>query len=55
MVVTRQYRHGRRSWKDGPGAKTIAATISVLLGVGLIIVLAVSFLSMRPGAPSWPI
>jgi len=28
--------HGRRSWKDSPRAKTIAATISLLLIAGLI-------------------
>jgi hypothetical protein len=55
MVVTNRYRHPRRSWKDSPGAKTIAATLSLLLGVGLIIVLAFAFSTMRLGAPSWPI
>ena len=54
MVVTRRYRHRRRSWKDSSGAKTIAATLSLLLGVGLI-VLVFAFSSMRLGAPSWPI
>jgi hypothetical protein len=52
MTITSRYRHGRRSWKDSPRAKTIAATISLLLGVGLIIVLVFAFLSMRAGALS---
>jgi hypothetical protein len=32
--------HGRRSWKDSPTAKTIAATISLLLISGLIVMFA---------------
>jgi hypothetical protein len=36
--------HGRRSWKDSPKAKRIAATISLLLIAGLIAMLAVAFL-----------
>jgi hypothetical protein len=39
--------HGRRSWKDSPKAKTIAATISLLLIAGLIAVLAFALLSMQ--------
>ena len=38
---------GRRSWKDSPKAKTIAATISLLLIAGLIVVLAFALLSMQ--------
>jgi hypothetical protein len=36
--------HGRRSWKDSPKAKSIAATLSLLLIAGLIAMLAVAFL-----------
>jgi hypothetical protein len=36
--------HGRRSWKDSPKAKRIAATISLLLIAGLIAMLALAFL-----------
>jgi hypothetical protein len=36
--------HGRRSWKDGPKAKAIAAIISLLLIAGLIAMLALAFL-----------
>ena len=39
--------HGRRSWKDSPTAKAIAATISLLLIAGLIAVLAFALLSMQ--------
>jgi len=39
--------HGRRSWKDSPKAKTIAATISLLLIAGLIVVLTFALLSMQ--------
>jgi hypothetical protein len=39
--------HGRRSWKDSPTAKAIAATISLLLITGLIAVLAFALLSMQ--------
>jgi hypothetical protein len=39
--------HGRRSWKDNPKAKTIAATVSSLLIAGLIAVLAFALLSMQ--------
>jgi hypothetical protein len=39
--------HGRRSRKDNPKAKTIAATISLLLIAGLIAVLAFALLSMQ--------
>jgi len=39
MITT---SHGRRSWKDSPKAKTIAATISLLLIAGLIAMLATS-------------
>jgi hypothetical protein len=35
--------HGRRSWKDSPKAKRIAATISLLLIAGLIAMFAVAF------------
>ncbi|MGA7805836.1 MAG: hypothetical protein WCB02_14610 [Bradyrhizobium sp.] len=35
--------HGGRSWKDDPKAKAIAATISLLLIVGLIAMIAVAF------------
>jgi len=38
---------GRRSWKDSPTAKAIAATISLLLIAGLIAVLAFALLSMQ--------
>jgi hypothetical protein len=37
MITT---NHGRRSWKDSPKAKTIAATISLLLIGGLIAMFA---------------
>jgi hypothetical protein len=37
MITT---NHGRRSWKDSPKAKTIAATISLLLIGGLIALFA---------------
>jgi hypothetical protein len=37
--------HGRRSWKDSPKAKRIAAIISLLLIAGLIAMLAIAFLS----------
>jgi hypothetical protein len=36
--------HGRRSWKDSPKAKRIAATISLLSIAGLIAMLAVAIL-----------
>jgi hypothetical protein len=36
--------HGRRSWKDSPKAKRIAATISLLLIAGVMVMLAVAFL-----------
>jgi hypothetical protein len=36
--------HGRRSWKDNPKAKRIAAIISLLLIAALIAMLAVAFL-----------
>jgi hypothetical protein len=39
--------HGRRSWKDSPKAKAIAATISLLLIASLIAVLALALLSMQ--------
>jgi len=39
--------HGRRSWKDNPTAKAIAATISLLLIASLIAVLAFALLSMQ--------
>jgi hypothetical protein len=39
--------HRRRSWKDSPAAKAIAATISLLLMAGLIAVLAFALLSMQ--------
>jgi hypothetical protein len=39
--------HRRRSWKDSPTAKAIAATTSLLLIVGLIAVLAFALLSMQ--------
>jgi len=39
--------HGRRSWKDNPKAKAIAATISSLLIAALIAVLAFALLSMQ--------
>jgi len=38
MIAT---SHGRRSWKDSPTAKAIAATISLLLITGLIAIYAV--------------
>jgi hypothetical protein len=41
MIATRRCR---RSWKDSPKAKRIAATISLLLIAGLIAMLAVAFL-----------
>jgi hypothetical protein len=44
MIAT---SHGRRSWKDNPKAKTIAATISLLLIAGLIAVLVFALLSMQ--------
>jgi hypothetical protein len=44
MIAT---SHGRRSWKDNPNAKTIAATVSSLLIAGLIAVLAFALLSMQ--------
>ena len=44
MIAT---SHGRRSWKDNLKAKTIAATISLLLIAGLIAVLAFALLSMQ--------
>ena len=37
----------RRSWKDNPKAKAIAATISLLLIAGLIAVLAFALLTLR--------
>jgi hypothetical protein len=37
----------RGSWKDNPKAKTIAATISLLLIAGLIAVLAFALLSIQ--------
>jgi hypothetical protein len=40
--------HRRRSWKDSPTAKAIAATISLI--AGLIAVLAFSLLSMQWGS-----
>ena len=49
MTVTSRYRHGGRSWKDSPRAKAIVATISLLLGVGLIVVL---IFALRAGALS---
>jgi hypothetical protein len=39
--------HRRRSWKDSPTAKAIAATISLLLIAGLIAVPAFALLSMQ--------
>lgn len=36
--------HRRRSWKDSPKAKRIAATISLLLIAGLMVALAVAFI-----------
>ena len=42
MIAT---SHGRRSWKDSPKAKRIAAIISLLLIAGLIAMLAIAFLS----------
>jgi hypothetical protein len=39
--------HGRRTWKDSPKAKAIAATISLLLIAGLIAVLTFALLSMQ--------
>jgi hypothetical protein len=44
MIAT---SHERQSWKDNPKAKTIAATISLLLIAGLIAVLAFALLSMQ--------
>ena len=44
MIAT---SHGRRSWKDNPKAKTIAAMVSLLLITGLIAVLAFALLSMQ--------
>jgi hypothetical protein len=44
MIAT---SHGRRSWKDSPTAKAIAATISLLLIADLIAVLAFALLSMQ--------
>jgi hypothetical protein len=49
MIAT---SHGRRSWKDNPKAKTIAATVSLLLITGLIAVLAFALLSMQWSSPS---
>jgi hypothetical protein len=37
----------RRSWKDNPKAKAIAATISFLFIAGLIAMLAFALLSLR--------
>jgi hypothetical protein len=37
----------RRSWKDNPKAKAIAATISLLLIAGMIAVLAYALLTLR--------
>jgi hypothetical protein len=52
MTVTSQNRHGRQSWKDSPRAKMIAGTISLLLGVGLIVALvfAISIYAPRHAA-----
>jgi len=44
MIAT---SHSRRSWKDSPKAKMIAATASLLLIAGLIAILAFEFLSLR--------
>ena len=44
MIAT---SHRRRSWKDNPKAKTIAATVSSLLIAALIAVLVLAFCSMR--------
>lgn len=46
MTVTPQHRRGRQSWKDSPKAKTIAGTISLLLGVGWIVMLVFAVLSL---------
>jgi hypothetical protein len=46
MTVTAQHRRGRQSWKDGPKAKTIAGTISLLLCVGWIVMLVFAVLSL---------
>jgi hypothetical protein len=43
--------HGRRSWKDSPTAKAIAAMISLLLIDGLIAVLAFALLYLCSEAP----
>jgi hypothetical protein len=43
MIAT---SHGRRSWKDNPNAKTIAATVSSLL-IALIAVLVLAFCCRR--------
>jgi len=39
--------HGRRSWKDNPKAKTIAATVSSLLIAALIAVLVLALLKAK--------
>ena len=39
--------HRRRSWKDSPTAKAIAATVSSLLIAALIAVLAFALLSIK--------
>jgi hypothetical protein len=44
MIAT---SHGRRSWKDNPKAKTIAATVSSLLIAALIAVLVLAFCCRR--------
>jgi hypothetical protein len=44
MIAT---SHLRRSWKDNPNAKTIAATVSSLLFAALIAVLVLAFCCRR--------
>jgi len=47
VTIISRYRRGRRSWKDSPKTKTIARAVSLLLIVGLVVLLALGFLSMR--------
>jgi hypothetical protein len=44
MIATSR---GRRSWKDNPKAKTIAATVSSLLIAALIAVLVLALLKAK--------
>jgi cell division septal protein FtsQ len=46
MALATQHGRSRRSWKDSRKAKTIAAVITLLLIVCLVVLLANAFLSM---------